>query len=196
MFNICTASTSLKDLCDQSSSGCGLVLPVGLELTNAAIVASKSVDAGFDQNQAELGVLVLLGHVQVLLDRDSLLDQHVQIFRDGRCQAILLQHTQDLGSGDSLYLGDSGGITENNTDLGRGKTLLCQLVDVVLNLGGGGLNPRSRGALVWEGTLRDTLSWCVHASHLRCKRMGQGGDMRREERLEGNEGARIVRTPD
>ncbi|KAF0732682.1 hypothetical protein Ae201684P_014367 [Aphanomyces euteiches] len=73
-------------LCDQSGSSGRFVLPVGAQLAVHAVVASQTVDTGFDQNQTELGVLVLTVAVQVLADSDGLLDQHVQIFRQFRSQ--------------------------------------------------------------------------------------------------------------
>jgi len=120
----------------------------------------------------------------VLLDRHGLLDKHVKILGDGGSQAVLLEHAQDLGAGDGLHLGDSAGITKNYTDLRWGKTFFSELVDVVLDLGGGGLDPCSRRSLVREGTLGDTLSWCVHASHLdeeRYDKVGRSGDVSRKK---------------
>lgn len=45
------------------------------------------MDSAFNQDKSELRVLVLLVAVQVLSHGDSLLDQHVQILRDGRGKA-------------------------------------------------------------------------------------------------------------
>ncbi len=75
------------------------------------------MDTTLDKNQSELGVLVLFVSLQVLSDSDGLLDQHVQILRDGRSQTRLLQDTKDLVSGHTLNLSDSVGITEDDTDL-------------------------------------------------------------------------------
>jgi len=61
-----------------------VLLPVGRQLVCALVVASQTVDAALDQNQAELGVLVLAELLQVLADGDGLLDQVVQVLRDGR----------------------------------------------------------------------------------------------------------------
>lgn len=41
------------------------------------------MDSGLDQDQSELGVLVLAVALQVLSDGDGLLDKHVKILRDG-----------------------------------------------------------------------------------------------------------------
>jgi hypothetical protein len=45
------------------------------------------VDAGLDENEAELAVSILAVGLEVLADSDSLLDQHVEIFRDVRTQS-------------------------------------------------------------------------------------------------------------
>ncbi len=48
----------------------------------ALVVSSKAVDAGLDENQAVLGVPVLLVLLQVLADADGLADQGIDVFRD------------------------------------------------------------------------------------------------------------------
>lgn len=42
------------------------------------------MDARLDQNEAELGVLVLAVALKVLADSHSLLDEHVQVLRELR----------------------------------------------------------------------------------------------------------------
>ena len=46
------------------------------------------MDAGFDENQAELGVHVLAVALQVLAHAHSLLDQAIEILRQGRREAL------------------------------------------------------------------------------------------------------------
>ena len=46
------------------------------------------------------------------------------------------------------------------------KTLLGQLVDLVLDLNAGQLQPGGDRPSVGEGTLGDTLAWCVHTTHV------------------------------
>lgn len=75
------------------------------------------MNSTLDQNQSELGVLVLLVALQVLSDGDSLLDQHVQILGNGRGQTRLLQDAQDLVTSDTLDLSNTIGITKNDTNL-------------------------------------------------------------------------------
>jgi hypothetical protein len=45
------------------------------------------VDTGLDQNEAELGVLVLAVALKVLADSDSLIDKSVQHYRVGKMAA-------------------------------------------------------------------------------------------------------------
>lgn len=59
-------------LCDHGGSGGGLVLPVGGEDTDSAVVTGETVDTRLDENEAELGVLVLAVALEVLADRDGL----------------------------------------------------------------------------------------------------------------------------
>lgn len=55
------------------------------------VIARETVDARLDQNQAELGVLVLAIRLKVLTHGDSLLDQMPEVLRDGRCKAWVSQ---------------------------------------------------------------------------------------------------------
>ena len=57
-------------------------------------------------------------------------------------------------------------VPEDDTDLGGGEALLGELVDVLLDVVGGQLEPRGHGASVGEGALGDTLAGSVHATHL------------------------------
>lgn len=68
-------------------------------------------------------------------------------------------------TGDNLNLGNTVAVTEDNTDLRRGGTLLGQLADVVDNLVGGGLEPGRGGARVGNGGGRNALALGVKATH-------------------------------
>jgi hypothetical protein len=101
----------------------------------------------------------------MLSDLDGLLDKHVKILRDLGGKTIGLEHTDDLLSSYRLDLGDTVGISQDDTNLRGGKALLGKLADVILNIGGRDLQPRWRRALVRESSLGDTLSWCMHTTH-------------------------------
>jgi hypothetical protein len=75
------------------------------------------VDAGFDHNKTELGVLVLAGTFQVLAHVHCLLDKEVKVFWDGRCEAVLLEETENLRASHAAHLSDATGVTEDNTNL-------------------------------------------------------------------------------
>lgn len=59
-------------LCDKGGGGGALVAPGGRQNTDSLVVAGQTVDTGLDQNQAELGVLVLAVALEVLADSDGL----------------------------------------------------------------------------------------------------------------------------
>lgn len=59
-------------LCDKGRGSGALVAPGGGQDTDGLVVAGQTVDAGLDQNQAELGVLVLAVTLKVLADSDGL----------------------------------------------------------------------------------------------------------------------------
>lgn len=73
---------------------------------------------------------------------------------------VVGQHT-----GDHLDLRDTVRISEDDTDLRRGSTLLCELADLVDNLLGGGLQPRRRNARVWDSRGRYAFSVAVKTTH-------------------------------
>ena len=97
-----STSTESSCLCDNGAGSGGLVAPGGRQDTDGLVVAGQTVDTRLDENQAELGVLVLAVALEVLADGDSLgsrsvsmkmnthkgdmethlLDQHVQVLRD------------------------------------------------------------------------------------------------------------------
>jgi hypothetical protein len=63
---------------NEGAGGRGLVLPRGREDADGLVVAGQAVDAGLDENQAELGVLVLAVALKVLADGNSLVDNLAQ----------------------------------------------------------------------------------------------------------------------
>jgi len=155
-----------RRLGNHGTGGSRLVSPVGRKLSGGSVVSCQSVDSGFDQNETELGVLVLSVLLQVLSDLNGLLDKHVEILGDFGGESVGLEDANDLLSGDGLDLGNSVGITENDTNLGGGQTLLGELADVLFDIGRGHLQPRGGSALVRLGTLGDTLSGSMHTTHL------------------------------
>jgi len=72
---------------------------------------------------------------------------------------------REFHTSDNLDLGNTVGVTEDNTDLGRGGTLLGQLADVVDNLLGGGLQPRGSSAGVGNSRGRNALALGVKTTH-------------------------------
>ena len=58
---------------DNGAGGGALVPPGGRQNTDGLVVPGETMDAGLDQNQAELGVLVLAVALEVLPDGDGLL---------------------------------------------------------------------------------------------------------------------------
>ena len=63
-------------LCDQGAGGGALVLPGWGQNTNGLVIAGQTVDTRLDENEAELGVLVLAVAFKVLADGDGLLSPY------------------------------------------------------------------------------------------------------------------------
>ena len=64
----------VQRLGDEGGGGGALVPPGGGEDTDGLVVTRQTVDTGLDENQAELGVLVLAVALEVLADGNSLAD--------------------------------------------------------------------------------------------------------------------------
>jgi hypothetical protein len=59
-------------LSNQSAGGSALVFPDWWENTDGLVVSGETVDTRFDENETELGVLVLSVSLKMLSDGDSL----------------------------------------------------------------------------------------------------------------------------
>jgi len=123
------------------------------------------VDARLDKDEAELTVLVLSVLLEVLADLDSLLDEHVEVLWDFRGKAVGLEDAEDFLAGHGADLGNSIAVTEDHTDLGGGKSLPGQLLNMDLNFLRRDLKPGGGGPLVRLGTLTDTFSGGVLSAH-------------------------------
>jgi len=121
-------------LCDEGRGSRGLVLPRRGQGLLGFVVARETVNAGLDENQTELRVLVLAVLLEVLANVDGLLDQVVQVLGQFGAQTGDLQNAKDLVAGDGTNLGNAHGVTENDTNLRRGDTLLGMLQDLFLDL--------------------------------------------------------------
>ena len=126
------------------------------------------MNAGLDQNEMELGVLVLSILLEVLAHGDGLLDEVVEVLRQIGAHTSELQQTQDLVTSDALDLGDTHAVTESDTDLRGGHTLLSQLADLLNDVLRSHLDPRSGLALVRQSGAAHTLTLAVHATHGIC----------------------------
>ena len=109
--------------------------------------------------------LVLAKALEMLADGDGLLDEAVQILWNFSSQALNLQDAQDFRTGDALHLGNTVEITKDDTDLGWGVALLCQLADLLGNLGNVRLAPSRCAGAVGERATGYTLAIRVHAAH-------------------------------
>ncbi|KAF0732681.1 hypothetical protein Ae201684P_014462 [Aphanomyces euteiches] len=81
-------------------------------------------------------------------------------------RTVLLQDTQDLGTSHRLDLGNAVRVTQDDTNLGRGQTLLGELAHVIFNIFRRDLKPRRRSALVWASRLAHTLAAGMHTTHV------------------------------
>ena len=74
--------------CNEGRGSRRIVLECWRDLLLRLVVTGKTVDTRLDENETELGVLVLAVGLQVLADGDSLLDQVPQVLRDLWCKTF------------------------------------------------------------------------------------------------------------
>jgi len=72
---------------------------------------------------------------------------------------------QSRHTGDGLDLGNTVGVTEDNTNLRGGGTLPGELADLLGDLVGRGLEPRGGVAGVGDGGGRNALALAVKSTH-------------------------------
>lgn len=125
-----------------------VLLPVGGQYSLGLVVTGQPVDPALNENQAELGILVLSVSLQMLPDSHGLLDEVVEILRQVRGQSLGLEDPQDLVASDKTHLGHTMGIPQNHTNLRRGQTLLGQLEDLLFDIVGCELQPSGNTAPV------------------------------------------------
>lgn len=106
------------------------------------------MDPALDENQAELGILILSVSLQMLPDCHSLLDEVVKILGQVRGQTLGLEDPQDLVASDKTYLGHTMRVPQDNTDLRGGQTLFGQLEDLLFDIIGCELQPSRNTAPV------------------------------------------------
>jgi len=126
---------------NQRRCGAGIILEVGLNDLLGLVIPRQSVNTTLDENKAEFRVFVFSVDIEMFADRDSFFDEVVEVFRDGGCKAVALQHSEDLVSGDKAHLGNSMRVTEGDTDLGWGETFAGEFDDMFDDFVGGRLEP-------------------------------------------------------
>jgi len=82
-----SVQTNTVSLRDQGACGGTLVSPGWWKSTDGLVIAGQTMDTRLDENEAELGVLVLAIALEMLADGDGLLDQHVQVLWNFWCEA-------------------------------------------------------------------------------------------------------------
>ena len=62
------------------------------------------MDPGFDENEPELGILVLPAPLKMLPDGHSLLDEEVHVLGQVGCEGLGLEDSQNLVTSDETHL--------------------------------------------------------------------------------------------
>ena len=91
------------------------------------------MDPGFDENEPELGVLVLPVPLQMLADGHSLLDEEVDVLWQVGSEPLPLQDPKDLVASDESDLGNTVGVPQDHTNLKiREKFGLAKFMQCIL----------------------------------------------------------------
>jgi hypothetical protein len=115
-------------------SGSRLVLPVWRQFLGFLVISTQSVNTTLNQNKMELAIPVSTVSIQMLSHGDSLLNEEVDVLWELWAEPVALQDAENLATGDRLDLGDAMAVTEDDTDLRWGHTLLCHFEDLVIDL--------------------------------------------------------------
>ena len=105
------------------------------------VVSREPVDSAFDHDKSVLGVSVLSVSFQMFSDVHSFLNEVVEVFGDLGSDSALLEDSEDLVAGDTLDLGNTLSVSENDANLGGGSTLLGQLHNLLNQIVGLDLHP-------------------------------------------------------
>lgn len=81
---------------NEGGSSRGLVLECWSDGTDLLVVSCETVNSRLDENQTELRVGILAVALEVLSDRDGLLDQVVKVLWDGWGKTFGLENSEDL----------------------------------------------------------------------------------------------------
>jgi len=139
------------------------------------------VDFALNQNESEFRIFVLSVSFKVLAHWYSLFNKTVQILRDGGCEPICLENSQDLITSYVFDLTNTVRIPQHHTNLRRSQSLLGQFANMFVDLFCCDFQPRGRRSFVWDGTIGLTLTGSVHTTHVE-------GILWYEERKGGGEG--------
>lgn len=151
-------SNDRNSLVNQSRGSSRFVLPVWWQDRDSSVISSQSVNSRFNQNQSELSVLVLSVSFQMLSDRDSLLNQIVQVFWNFWSETVGFQDSHDLVTSDDSSLSNTVSISQQNTNLRRSQTLSSVLDDLFNDSLRRQLEPSWSISGVWNGGRRDTFT--------------------------------------
>jgi len=105
------------------------------------VITGEAVDAGFDEDEAELRVLVLAVGLEVFADRDGFLYKVPEVFWDLWGEALSLEDTEDLVTRHEANLGDAVRVTKGDADLGWCEAFTSQLCDMLDDVLRGCLEP-------------------------------------------------------
>jgi len=142
-----------------------VLFPVGSKAALGLVVASKTVDPRFDQDEAKFGILILAVTLKVLANRNSLFNEVVEVFRDVGSKSVGFENTEDFIAGDILHLGNAMRVAELDTNLRGLEALLGKLENLFADFFGSGLEPRRRSTAIRESGTRNPLSWSMHSTH-------------------------------
>merc|ERR1712178_613615 len=124
------------------------------------------MDAGLDENQTKLGILVLAVLLQVLTHSDSLLDEAVQILWKARSKALCTEDAHNFVASNHFHLRDTVGVPKNDTNLGWCVALLRHVADLLDSVSSALLHPGGRRTLVWQRAAGNALTFAVHTTHV------------------------------
>ena len=123
------------------------------------------MDSRLDEDQSEFAISVSSMLLDMLSNVNSLLDQVVEILWQGGSDSIDLEDSQNLRSGDSFNLRNTVLISQENTNLGWGRSSLGQLNHLISQILSRDMNPAWWSFSVWKTSTGNTFSLAMHSTH-------------------------------
>jgi hypothetical protein len=119
---------------NHSSNSLVVILEVSWDFSSSSIISGDSMDSRLFDSKSIFSILVIFALFQVLSDVKGLLDEVVEVLRDFGSKTFLSEHSLDFLSSQESDLRYRVVVSEDDTDLALGVTLLSEFKDELFDI--------------------------------------------------------------